>query len=259
MLPVYRVRDGWESLSNNKAIFKTCSQLLHQNNATALFPEASHNIKRQVRTLSKGFTRIIAETQNGYPEIDIQIVPVGFNYRRPEDFGDQVVLNFGLPLSSRKYTALNTNGAIIRLKQDVFNALTTLTTHIDGEDYDATIEKLEELNMDFLDPEAVSQCVSSGFENCRIEPKKKHNPVKAIAKIGLCMSLFLPYAIWKFILEPKIKEPEFTATFRFSLVISLVPIFMIVVAVILGLNFGILYAILYLASVLILDLIAVEL
>lgn len=259
MLPVYRVRDGWDSLSNNKAIFKTCSQLLHENNAIMLFPEGSHNIKRQVRTLSKGFTRIIAETQNAYPEMDIQIVPVGFNYSRPEDFGDHVVLNFGKPMSSKNYTALNTNGAILRLKQDVFTALTTLTTHIDSEDYEATIKKLEELNTGFLDPEAVNRCVSSGFENCKIGSKYRHNLVKAIAKIGLCMSLFLPYAIWKFILEPKIKEPEFTATFRFAVVISLVPIFMMVMALVLWLNFGIVCGILYLASVFILDLVAVKL
>lgn len=259
MLPVYRVRDGWDSLSNNKAIFKTCSQLLHENNAIMLFPEGSHNIKRQVRALSKGFTRIIAETQDTYPDMDIQIVPVGFNYSRPEDFGDHVILNFGSPLSSRNYPGLHTNGSILRLKQDVFNALTTLTTHLESENYEATVKRLEDFNTDFLDPEAVNRCASSGFKDCEIGSKKKHNPIKAIAKIGLCISLFMPYAIWKLILEPKIKEPEFTATFRFSVVISLVPIFMIVVAVILGLNFGILYAILYLASVFILDLLAVKL
>lgn len=260
MLPVYRVRDGWDNLANNNAIFKTCSKLLHDNNGIMLFPEGSHNIKRQVRPLSKGFTRIIAETLDAYPDIDIQIVPVGFNYSRPEEFADHVVLNFGKPLSSQNYKELHANGTILRLKQDVFDELTTLTTHIDKDvDYDATIRKLEERNADFLDPDAVNQCLASGFENCDVAPKKKHKPLKAIAKIGLCISLFIPYAIWKLILEPKINEPEFTATFRFSVVISLVPIFMIVMALILWLNFGLLYALSYLCAVVVLDLVAVKL
>lgn len=259
MLPVYRIRDGWDSLSNNKAIFKTCSQLLHENNTIVLFPEGNHNIKRQVRTLSKGFTRIIAETLNDHPDIKINLVPVGFNYRKPEEFGDHVVLNFGAPLSSENYKTLPSHATVLRLKQDVYDALTTVTTHIDGEDYDLTLQKLENLNVDFLNPEAVKRCVTSNFKNCKPQSKRIHNPIKAIAKIGLCISLILPYAIWKLILVPKIKEPEFTSTFRFAVVISLVPFFMMVMAGIFWLNFGILYALIYLVAVLILDLMAVKL
>lgn len=41
---------------------------------------------------------------------------------------------------------------------------------------------------------------------------------------------FLPYALWKFILEPKIKEPEFTASSALPLMafyISLLSLFWI--------------------------------
>lgn len=259
MLPVYRVRDGWDSLSNNKAIFKACSNLLHENNAIVLFPEGNHNIKRQVRTLSKGFTRIIAETLNDHPDIEISLVPVGFNYRRPEEFADHVILNFGTPLSSDNYRTLKSNASVLELKKDVYDALTTVTTHIDGADYDAKLQKLEALNVNFLNPGVVNQCIATKFKDCKTQSKQKHNPIKAIAKIGLCISLFLPYAIWKLILVPKIKEPEFTSTFRFAVVISLVPLFMMVMAVILWLNFGIVYALIYLTTVLILDVMAVKL
>lgn len=259
MLPVYRVRDGWDSLSNNKAIFKTCSQLLYENNAIMLFPEGSHNIKRQVRTLSKGFTRIIAETLIDHPDIEINLVPVGFNYRRPDEFADHVILNFGKPLPSKNYKAPHSHASVLKLKQDVFDALTKLTTHVDGDDYYAQLQKLKDLNADFLKPEAVNQCVATQFEDCQVELKQKKNPIKVVAKMGLCISLFLPYAIWKLIIESKIKEPEFTSTFRFAVVISLVPIFMLVTAVILWFNVGVLYALLYLSLVIVLDLLAVKL
>lgn len=259
MIPVYRVRDGWGQISKNGAVFKTCSDLLHDDNAIVLFPEGDHNIKRSVRSLSKGFTRIITETLNNYPEKSIELVPVGLNYRNAEAFADSVVLNFGTPLLSKDYQDINANDSVLKMKRDVHAALTKLTTHIDVSDYDAIIRKLEALNADFLNPEEVNQCVASHFKNCKVRPKRTQNVIKAIAKIGLSISLFLPYGIWKLIMEPKIKEPEFTSTFRFALVISLVPIFMVVMAVILWLSFGFYYALLYLVSVFVLDLIAVKL
>lgn len=259
MLPIYRVRDGWNQISKNNGIFKTCSDLLHEKNTLVLFPEGNHNIKRHVRPLSKGFTRIITETLSNFPEMDIELVPVGLNYRRPEEFADSVILNFGNPIASRNYQTLTPKDSVLAMKRDVHHALTQLTTHIDTANYDAIIQKLETFNADFLDAEAINQCVATNFEDCEVRPNKAKPFIKTIAKVGLSIGLFIPYGIWKLILEPKIKEPEFTSTFRFALVISLVPIFMLVMAAILWLNFGVYYALLYLVSVLVLDLMAVKL
>lgn len=259
MIPVYRVRDGWSKISQNGAVFKICSDLLQDDNAIVIFPEGNHNIKRFVRPLSKGFTRIIAETLSSHPDKDIELVPVGLNYRHPDKFADTVVLNFGTPLSSKYYRALSPSDSVLKMKQHVHAALTKLTTHIDTDDYDAIIQKLEALNVDFLNSEEVNKCVANHFKDCKARPSQTRNIIKEIAKIGLSISLFLPYGIWKLVLEPKIKEPEFTSTFRFAVVISLVPIFILVMAVILWLNFGLYYAFFYLVSVLILDLMAVKL
>lgn len=259
MIPVYRIRDGWDNLSKNKTVFKNCSQLLYDKNAIVLFPEGNHNIKRYVRPLSKGFTRIIAETITDHPQLDIQLVPVGFNYKAPEDFGDHVVLHFGAPLSVEKYVPLAQNSSVLRLKHDVYEALTKLTTHIDCDNYTVTLQKLQSCNADFLNPKVVNQCLADNFNNCQTRSSTSKNRIKSVAKVVLAISLFLPYGIWKFILEPKVKEPEFTATFRFVLVITVVPIFMLLMATVLGLSFGLFYALLYLVSVFLLDLIAVKL
>ena len=39
MLPVYRIRDGWNNLSNNTAIFEACSENLKANQMIAIIPE----------------------------------------------------------------------------------------------------------------------------------------------------------------------------------------------------------------------------
>ena len=90
MIPIYRIRDGRESLKNNQAVFDLCSDLLQQKEAILMFPEANHNLKRRVRPLSKGFTRILFNTLLQAPETDIQIVPVGINYKDAVRFPDQV-------------------------------------------------------------------------------------------------------------------------------------------------------------------------
>ncbi len=259
MIPVYRVRDGWNQISRNGAVFKTCSELLHDENTIVLFPEGNHNIKRFVRPLSKGFTRIIEETVTNHPEMNVEMVPVGLNYRNAEEFADIVVLNFGAPIASNDYENFNLNRRVLQMKSDVHSALTTLTTHIDADNYDDILQKLENLNADFTNPEEVNQCIATHFKDCKARTKPAQNIMKSMAKIGLNISLFLPYGIWKLVLEPKIKEPEFTATYRFAVVISLVPIFMLVTALILWFSFGLFYAFLYIMSVFVLDLLAVKL
>lgn len=259
MIPVYRVRDGWDQISKNEAVFKTCSELLHDGHAIVLFPEGNHNIKRYVRPLSKGFTRIVEATLKHYPGDDIALVPVGLNYKNAEAFGDSVVLNFGNPLDSKAYGELSEGPSVLKMKQDVFHALTQLTTHVDVENYKDTLEELERLNCDFLDPEAVNGCLANQFKTCKAQPEKTTGFIKVIAKLGLIIGLCVPYGIWKLLIEPKVKEPEFTATFRFAAVISLVPVFMLIIALVIGFNYGILYAFLYLISVFILDILAVKL
>ena len=84
MLPVYRIRDGRESLSKNSAIFERCAHLLLANQAILLFPEANHSLLRRVRPLSKGFTRILDNALRKNSRLDIQLVPIGQNYQEPD-------------------------------------------------------------------------------------------------------------------------------------------------------------------------------
>ena len=47
MSPVYRIRDGKDSLGKNKAVFDQAVRVLEKNHQLALFPEATHTGKRQ--------------------------------------------------------------------------------------------------------------------------------------------------------------------------------------------------------------------
>lgn len=265
MLPVYRVRDGWGNLTKNNSVFSMSAKLLFQQKAIVIFPEGSHHLNRTVRPLSKGFTRLVFETLERYPKTKLQLVTVGLNYKNAKKFGDSVLINYGSPLEVNHEILENKNKAVIYLKGFVFNKLCALTTHIQTEDYKNTLQKLEYLDVDFLNPEAVNQCIYTNFKNCKAKTQKKTVLkavtlcLKKLSKIVLIINLFVPYFIWKKVFEPKIKEVEFVSTFRFAIAITLVPIFMLLIMVFLALYYSLLFAILYFINVLIIALLAVKL
>lgn len=259
MLPVYRVRDGWSSIANNNSIFKKCSELLHQKQAIVIFPEGDHNLKRTVRPLSKGFTRIVFDTIDRFPEVEMQLIPVGLNYVNAAQFGDSVLLNFGTPISSNNYKSDDRVQNVNQLKKKVFDSLTTLTTHIPSDMYEKTLQKLDALQVDYLQPKTVNACINQQFKACKLSKAKNTSLFKRLCKTLLIIHLILPYLLWKKLLEPKVKEVEFKSTFRFVVAITMVPIFMILMMLALGYTIGIQSAFMYLLNVLLLDILAVKL
>ncbi|MGB1308049.1 MAG: lysophospholipid acyltransferase family protein [Oceanihabitans sp.] len=234
MLPVYRIRDGWSRISNNNSIFSACTYILKQQKAVVIFPEGNHHINRTVRPLSKGFTRIIFETLEKYPETDLQIVPVGINYTKAEKFVDASAVFFGKPIAAKQYLSLDKNKAVIALKADVHQAISSLTTHIPAENYSENIEKLNSIPVNFLNPESVNTCIASNYKNCKQHTIAKPSVFKTLLKLILLVNFCIPFLIWKRIVKPKIKEIEFVATFRFAVYITLFPLWFFMLLALIG-------------------------
>lgn len=259
MLPVYRIRDGWQNISKNKAIFETSAQLVGNGNAISLFPEGSHHINRTVRPLSKGFTRIVFETLEQYPNTDMHLVPVGLNFVHAEKFGDSVSMNFGTPIKITSEITNDKAKSIDALKLAVSNSLCKLTTHIEPDGYEKTLKQLEDLNVDFLNPEAVNRCIASDFKNCEPNRQSDFSILKRFFKFWLIIALLVPYLVWKLAIETKIKEIEFVGTFRFVVVITLVPIYILCLTAILFLLFSMKLALWYILIVFVLAILAIKL
>ena len=259
MLPVYRIRDGWGSLTNNDAIFKTCSELLNKKACIVIFPEGNHNLNRTVRPLSKGFTRIVFNTLKNYPEIDLQLIPVGVNYVKAERFSDSASIYFGVPIAANKYISGNKNEDVVRLKAKIHSEISQLTTDIPKEDYQESLHTLENLNVDFLDPKAVNACMASKFKGCKVEDVKNNTFLKTIFKTLLALIFSVPFLVWKFVMKPKIKDIEFVSTFRFAIAVTLAPLWLISLFVVLALTLGWIFAIGFLIASLCVVLLAVKL
>ena len=228
MIPIYRIRDGREALKNNDAVFARCAEILERNQAILMFPEANHNIKRRVRPLSKGFTRILFGALDKTPDLDIQLVPVGLNYRRNMGFPDQVAVLFGsaipvLPL----YDKSNIHTSINTIKELVAERLKGLTTHIDDEaTYDDTVGRLDALGVDYLKPKEVNYTIA---RLTHLDSDKTSPPVVNGLKpiyTGVFVVANLPVVLlWWGWMKPKVWECEFTATIRFAYSLLAIPIY----------------------------------
>lgn len=236
MLPVYRVRDGWGNLTNNNAIFNRCIELLKSNETITLFPEGGHNLVRRVRPLSKGFTRIVFDTLEKYPDLDLQLVAVGFNFQNTVDCPDEVSVICSRPIPAKLFVEENRNEGVKKLKKRIHSELTKMTTHIPAKDYQNSLKKLKNLNVNFLEPQTVNACIANNFNDFKSNPSSSNfiKGLRKFFKLILIINLWLPYLLWKKAIQPKIKEFEFMATFRFAVAITLVPLYLILVSFVIG-------------------------
>ncbi|WP_339791126.1 1-acyl-sn-glycerol-3-phosphate acyltransferase [uncultured Imperialibacter sp.] len=99
MWPVYRQRDGKDTLGKNEEVFKNCSQLLRSNGCLLLFPEGDQICAHNLRSLKKGMARIAFQTaEESNFEKEIYIVPVGLNYEHYWNFNTAFQMRFGKPI-----------------------------------------------------------------------------------------------------------------------------------------------------------------
>lgn len=232
MIPIYRIRDGRESLKNNAMIFDQCARLLGNNEAILMFPEANHSLKRRVRPLSKGFTRILFAALRKNPDLDIRLVPIGLNYQNAESFPDSAAIYFGKEISVQQlYEASDLNSSTHAIKEEVSKALKTLTTHIEDEAlYDKIVRQLDEDSTDYLDPIKVNSKLKE-FKPLKTHKKRKSK--NKFLRIVFCIFNFPILLFWKTIIKPRIWEPEFTATIRFGFALMAYPLYYSLVFIVL--------------------------
>ena len=234
MLPVYRLRDGRETLGRNQAIFERCASLLQQGEPLLLLPEANHNLKRQVRPLSKGFTRIVFRVLSDDPQIDLQLVPVGINYQEGAGFPDRVAFYFGKPIAAAPFLKGGDESAASRaMCQAVFGELTRLTTHIPADsDYEALEATLNAWHPDYLQPAPINRYLAGEVEtvpDCRV---REGFTFRAWDLVFPTFN-FPVVLTWKWWEAPRVPEPEFRSTYRFAYALLAFPVYYLLLGLIL--------------------------
>jgi 1-acyl-sn-glycerol-3-phosphate acyltransferase len=104
MVPIYRRRDGFETLSRNWEIFQQQSEALGEGNALLIFSEAEHALTYHLRPLSRGSSRFALETRAAIDD-EVLLVPVGINYYHLMRPGFKVSVIVGEPIPVSTYDA----------------------------------------------------------------------------------------------------------------------------------------------------------
>lgn len=107
IIPVYRIRDGYDSLQKNDEVFQKCAEILGQGRSLVIFPEGNHGSQRNLRILKKGLARVAfgAEKAAGN-KLDLEVVPVGIDYSDYEKFRARVTISIGDPIRVNAFTEL---------------------------------------------------------------------------------------------------------------------------------------------------------
>ncbi len=270
MLPVYRVRDGFSSVQKNNAIFDECYRYLKRNQAVMIFAEANHNLKKRIRPLSKGFTRIAFGGEEKYDwELDLQVVPVGINYTAHRNSRNTIQVNFGESIPVSKYRELykqDEKEAAELLKQEVSDSMKKLAFHVqDLGEYAAqeilwdTLEPNEQL---IVDPDTANPRIAKAKPHLTEEIKEEAKELRKTAEkqdfslrditqgrrwsaadyllapfyLLVLLNNIIPYQPVRYLMKNVIKDHAFDASIKFVAGLFILPIFYGIVSIILALS-----------------------
>ncbi len=241
MIPIYRLRDGRDSLRKNHMVFDTCVDLLKEGRVIVIFPEGNHNLRRQVRPLSKGFIRIIQHALVKYPQLMIRLVPIGINYAGATSFPDRVALFYGSRIEVLPpYPSGDDPNFSRRMKETVSGSLRQLTTHIDSTHlYEETLEMLDSIGADYLSPQKVNACIKSA-SGLNFKPKSRDDGKwyrEAFMTLFSILNLF-PVIVWKYFIKKWVPEPEFLSSYRFLFALFVMPFFYLMIFLFVAMTVG---------------------
>ncbi|HQQ95940.1 MAG TPA: lysophospholipid acyltransferase family protein [Cyclobacteriaceae bacterium] len=239
MIPIYRIRDGWQSLGENEKTFDVCDKVFSRGESLVIFPEGNHGSARRLRPLSKGFTRIAFHHLEKDFSNPVYVVPVGINYTQPMAFRSSVSVYFGEPLDARSYYQMGLLGAQ-QLKRDLDVRLKMLVTHVEEINrYNEIIAKMEERGVNYLDPVETNARIAqieTGAEPVVISIPKSTVAPHWIQQASRVIN-YLPLAIWHKV-RRRIKDPIFVPTVRFVIGIFAFPLYYLLVFILLLMIFG---------------------
>jgi len=156
MLPVYRIRDGFEAVKQNDDTFRDTLRVMENRNGVVILPEGNHATFRKLRQLKKGICRIAFQTAEAKDfKGEINIVPVGLEYSHYWRFRQVLTVVYGHPIHVSEYYESyreNPNRAIAELRDRLSDDMQKVMVHIeDEENYDAINELRSIINEKYSD------------------------------------------------------------------------------------------------------------
>lgn len=138
IMPVYRIRDGKESLSKNAEIFEKSRAVVLDGYPFCMMAEGKHNNRHQLLPLVKGMFRIAGETQRSLGETPLYIVPTGIDFDEYEEPYSNLCVDLGEPIPIQPFMeTFETNEpvALNQMRDTISQGMKAKMHHIQSQDH----------------------------------------------------------------------------------------------------------------------------
>ncbi len=102
-IPIYRFKDGFSKLRNNRSTFDQSFEVLASGKALLIFPEASTQMVKYLRPLQKGAARLATGTIEEKNAGELYVIPTGVYYTEPTKSRSDVIVKYGKAIAIRKW------------------------------------------------------------------------------------------------------------------------------------------------------------
>jgi len=147
MMPVFRIRDGFESLGQNQEIFDTTVNVLKSNIPLCILPEGNHEGEKRLRPLKKGIFRIAFQAEESAEfKLNLHIIPVGLDYSNYFNAGSDLLVVFGKPIRVADYSErfkANEQKTINTLRNELAEEMRNVMIHIPEDHYKVIFQMSE--------------------------------------------------------------------------------------------------------------------
>lgn len=104
MIPMFRLKDiGYKGLKRNFSTLNISYDLLNKNEQILILAEGTTKHEKRLRPIQKGAARMALGAIGKYPDLDVQIVPIGVNYADILNYRSEVMLQIGDPIPMQKF------------------------------------------------------------------------------------------------------------------------------------------------------------
>ena len=104
MIPMYRMKDiGIKGVRNNFSSLDIVYDYLKKNTTILILAEGTTVHEKRLRPIRKGAARMAIGAIEKYPDLGVQIIPLGVNYTDVIRFRSTVMLDIGTPMEVKEY------------------------------------------------------------------------------------------------------------------------------------------------------------
>lgn len=242
MLPIYRIRDGRDSIQKNDQIFEATKGILSDGGVVGIFPEGSHSLTHKLRPLKKGIARIAFMTDAAADfKLNVQIIPIGIHYESYFSTKGRTLVTYGEPISVSDYKQSyrkDENKAFNELLSELSIRMKSLILNIESKDYDKVYNSFQKkrvyktsMKKQLKADQALVHSIEHG-ESYDETSDKQNVILRLPAKLWYMLRVvigIIPKTIVNIMVKKIVKDKHFIGTMKLAYSMVIYPVFYILV------------------------------